>query len=158
MTVFHYFQTYNQLPKWVPQVTKHPVRTYLWIHISMDAQVDGYVLKNRGQPRSRFDQHERANRKRQMIFVQHTRGTRQGVQYKRLSVRDERWISVCPSWWRESSAVRFLCGKHVVLAKVMMAHRAIDLQLHQVGAGRGGGGVHTWQLSSFAERILLSFR
>ena len=24
-TFFHYFWTYSQLPKWVPQVTKHPI-------------------------------------------------------------------------------------------------------------------------------------
>ena len=25
MTFFHYFLAYNQLPKWLPQLTKHPV-------------------------------------------------------------------------------------------------------------------------------------
>ena len=31
MTFFHYFQAYNQLPKWIPQVTKHSVYIYIYI-------------------------------------------------------------------------------------------------------------------------------
>lgn len=55
------------------------------------------------------------------------------TQYERSSVRDEKWIgiSISPLAGQQEICVRwFLCGKHVVLAKVTMAHRTIDLWLY----------------------------
>lgn len=51
------------------------------------------------------------------------RARENATQYERSSVKDERWIGISPLVGQEICVRRFLCGKHVVLAKVTMAHR-----------------------------------
>ena len=44
MTCFHYF--YNQLPKWVPQVTKHPVHTRKLLNIRGNFSLRPFLFYN----------------------------------------------------------------------------------------------------------------
>ena len=45
MIFFHYFQAYNQLPKWVPQVTKHPVYFSDYVRKSANSQKSALNFK-----------------------------------------------------------------------------------------------------------------
>lgn len=64
-------------------------------------------------------------RNRQIIFAHRERGTIWAIEREGWEV--DRYLSPRPE---EIRVRRFLCGKHVVLTKVMMVHRIIDLWLH----------------------------
>jgi len=64
-------------------------------------------------------------RNRQIIFAHTERGTIWAIEREGWEV--DRYLSPRPE---EIRVRRFLCGKHVVLTKVMMVHRIIDLWLH----------------------------
>lgn len=67
------------------------------------------------------------------------------TQYERSSVRDERWIGISPLAGQEICVRWFLCGKHVVLAKVTQWPIA-PLICGSISSGLVW--VHTWPLSA----------